>query len=99
MLKRLTLFTILSLAAAVVASAPRSRALAAGDDVPSWLRQAAAASAPSYDSKVPAVVLLKDCNVVVSDDGRVVKTTNYAVKILTREGRGAAQAVEQYLTD
>ncbi|HZT60954.1 MAG TPA: DUF3857 and transglutaminase domain-containing protein [Pyrinomonadaceae bacterium] len=99
MLKRLTLFTILIIAAVAATYAPRSSAAAAGDDVPAWLRQAAAASAPSYDGKVRAVVLLKDCNVVVSDDGRVVKTTNYAVKILTREGRGAASAVEQYLTD
>src|SRR5215813_11654029 len=29
----------------------------ASDDVPAWLRQAAAVSLPAYDKKVPAVVL------------------------------------------
>jgi transglutaminase-like putative cysteine protease len=99
MLKRLTLFTSLPFAVAFAATVVGPRAArAAGDDVPTWLRQAAAASAPTYESKVPAVVLLKDCSVVVSEDGRIVKTTNYAVKILTREGRGEAHAAEPYLT-
>jgi hypothetical protein len=95
---RLTGFTLLvTLAAAALAYAPPSHA--AGDDVPAWLRQAAAASAPAYDRKVHAVVLLKDVNVSVSEDGRVVTTTDYAVRVLAREGRAAARAAESYLTD
>jgi transglutaminase-like putative cysteine protease len=97
MLYRLTGFTILALAAMLLTSAPARAAV--GDDAPAWLRQAAAAKTPDYERDVPAVVLLNDCNVVVSDDGRVVRTTNYAVKILTREGRKAARAIEEYLTD
>jgi hypothetical protein len=96
MLYRLTVFTIL-LAAALVA--PASVARAAGDDAPAWLKQAAAAPAPSYDKKVNAVVLLKDVSVSVSSEGRLVTTTNYAVRILAREGRGEAVAAESYLTD
>jgi Domain of Unknown Function with PDB structure (DUF3857)/Transglutaminase-like superfamily len=97
MLHRLTVFTILLLAAATLAPARPARA--AGDDVPAWLRQAATAAAPSYDKKVKAVVLLKDQNVTVSADGRVTTTTNYAVRILAREGREEAHAAETYLTE
>jgi hypothetical protein len=74
-------------------------ALAAGDDAPAWLRQAAAANIPQYDRQVHAVVLLNEKNVTVSDDGRVTTVTTYAVRILSREGRGAAVAREIYLTD
>lgn len=74
-------------------------AWAAGDEPPAWLKQAAGASAPSYDRKVPAVVLHHDRQVTVGEDGRVTTVTNYAVRILTREGRGEARASESYLTD
>src|ERR1051325_3268443 len=97
MLYRLTLFTLL-LAAALVAPASTARA-AVGDDMPAWLRQAAGATAPTYDKKVKAVVLLKDVSATVSPDGRVVTTTNYAVRILAREGREEARATEAYLTE
>ena len=97
MLHRLTGFTVLLLAAMASAAAPVPAA--AGDDVPEWLRQAAAASVPAYDKKVRAVVLVNDRSVVVSEDGRVVTTTNYAVRILSREGREEARAVEHYVAD
>ncbi|HEV7860256.1 MAG TPA: DUF3857 domain-containing protein [Pyrinomonadaceae bacterium] len=74
-------------------------AFAAGDDVPAWLRQAASAATPVYDKKVPAVVLLDEQQVTVGDDGRVTTVTNYAVRILAREGREAAFAREVYNTD
>lgn len=67
-------------------------------EAPAWLQQAAAAKAPTYDKDVPAVVLRNEQNVVVSEDGRIVTTTTYAVRILTREGRGYAHAAELYLT-
>jgi len=59
MLHRLTGFALLLLlAAAALFLAPTPRAAtAAGDDVPAWLRQAAAATAPAYDNDVPAVVV------------------------------------------
>src|SRR5918912_965632 len=97
MLHRFTAFTILLLAAAVAASAPSARAV--GDDLPAWLKQAAASDAPAYGKRVPAVVLYKERNVAVSDDGRVVTTTSYAVRVLTREGREEARAHALYFTD
>ncbi|MET0646729.1 MAG: DUF3857 domain-containing protein [Pyrinomonadaceae bacterium] len=100
MLRRINLFALSLCAAALlaaVAPAPRPAA-AAGDDVPAWLKSAAAASAPTYDKKVKAVVLHHERNVTVGDDGRIVTTTNYAVRVLTREGRDEARAHALYLT-
>ncbi len=74
-------------------------ALAAGDDVPQWLQQAAAASAPTYDKLVKAVVLHHEQNVTVAADGRVTTVVSFAVRVLAREGRAYARADEVYLTD
>src|SRR5215210_2869324 len=74
-------------------------AFAAGDEAPPWLQQAAAAVAPVYARDVPAVVLLDEQQVTVNPDGRIVRTTTYAVRILTREGRFYAEAHEDYETD
>jgi uncharacterized protein DUF3857/transglutaminase superfamily protein len=101
MLRRFNLFALSLFVAALlaaVAPAPRT-ASAAGDDVPMWLKSAAAASAPTYDKRVKAVVLHHERNVVVEEDGRVVTTTNYAVRILAREGREEAYAHAIYNTD
>src|SRR5436305_3380398 len=100
MLHRRTGFALLLLlVAAALFLAPRERAAAAAsDDVPAWLRQAASAGAPVYDKKVPAVVLYNECSVTVSDEGRVTTTTNYAVRVLTHEGRDAAFARALYYT-
>ena len=69
-----------------------------GDDAPAWLRQVAAIKTPEYDKEVPAVVLRKEQNIVVSSDGRLTTNTTFAVRILTRDGRHYAAAVEMYLT-
>lgn len=74
-------------------------ALAAGDEAPAWLQQAASASVPAYPKDVKAVVLLDEKQVAVSPDGRVTTTTTYAVRVLAREGRRHAVARESYLTD
>jgi hypothetical protein len=74
-------------------------AFAFGDDVPGWLRQAAALQVPTYDKKVSAVVLIDESTTTVNEDGRVVKVSTGAVRILNREGREAAQAEEIYDTD
>jgi hypothetical protein len=71
----------------------------ASDDVPQWLRQAASASLPAYDKKVPAVVLCDEQRVRVEDDGRVTTVNQYAVKVLTREGRHSAIVHKEYSTD
>ena len=72
--------------------------LAAADEAPAWLQQAAAVKVPSYDKDVPAVVLRNEQAVTVNEDGRITTVRTYAVRILTREGRGHAEAVELYLT-
>jgi hypothetical protein len=74
--------------------------MAAGsDDVPQWLQQAAASQAPTYEKDVPAVVLLDEQAVQIGEDGRIITTTTYAVRVLAREGRVFAQANEFYQTD
>ncbi|HYP54040.1 MAG TPA: DUF3857 domain-containing protein, partial [Pyrinomonadaceae bacterium] len=78
--------------------AARARASSAGDEVPAWLRQAAAVSVPAYDRKVSAVVLIDDETVTVAPDGRIRTVTNYAVRVLTREGREEAAARIGYRT-
>src|SRR5688572_1735675 len=74
-------------------------ALAAGDDAPSWLRQAAAIKVPTYDKKVSTVVLVDESNMVVAEDGRVTTTSLYAIRILNKEGRDSAVAAAGYETD
>jgi hypothetical protein len=74
-------------------------ALAVGDDVPAWLTTAAARSVPSYDKDVPAVVLLHEQQVSVSDNGTITTVTTYALRILLKEGREYAIAHESYPTD
>ena len=98
--RRLNLFALSLCAAALLAAvAPAPRAVsAAGDDVPAWLKTAAAAAAPTYDKKVKAVVLHHEHSVSVEADGRIVTTTNYAVRVLAREGREEASAHAIYNT-
>lgn len=72
----------------------------AGDDVPAWLRQAAASNpAPGYAKIVPAVVLLSERDIRVEEDGKTTTTERLAVKILTNEGRPAAVGRVGYVTD
>jgi transglutaminase-like putative cysteine protease len=73
--------------------------LAFGDDAPAWLRQAAALTTPAYDKNVSIVVLVDESAMTVSEDGRVTTVSTYAVRILNREGRGAAVASDLYDTD
>src|SRR4030081_2723235 len=81
----------LLLAAGVAVASP-------SEEAPQWLQQAAALKVPAYDKEVPAVVLRKDQQIVVGDDGRLTTTNTYAVRILVREGRVVANALEVYLT-
>jgi len=70
----------------------------AGDDTPpAWLGQARSSPVPTYDKDVPAVVLLDDEQVTLNQDGKLVTSDNYAVKLLTREGRKFAVARAYYL--
>ena len=69
----------------------------ADGSAPNWLKQAASAQPPAYARDVPGVVLLDSQEVTLDGDGRLITTENYAVKILTREGRGLAAAHAFYL--
>src|SRR5205085_4115640 len=69
------------------------------EDAPAWLQQAAAASAPAYAKDVPAVVLQDERQVSINPDGHIVRTTTFAIRILTHEGRALATALEAYETD
>lgn len=96
--KRSSILLVL-IALAAAASASSRSAASAGDDVPAWLRQSAASSAPAYEKDVPAVVLHDESTVTVGDDGRITTVNTFAVRVLTREGRAYADAVEHYDAD
>lgn len=68
-----------------------------GDTPPSWMKQAAALAVPGYDKEVSAVVLYNEKVVSLNSDNMQVTTENYAVKILSREGRRHAVATALYL--
>jgi hypothetical protein len=72
--------------------------IALADDPPAWLKQAAAANIPTYGKEVHAVVLHDEQRKTVEEDGKIVTTNWWAVKILSREGRGYARASEGYNT-
>lgn len=73
--------------------------LASSEDAPPWLRQAAALNIPTYDKKVTTVVLVDESIMTVAEDGRVITTSTYAVRIINREGRASAVATVGYETD
>lgn len=66
-------------------------------DAPAWFRQAAVLQVPEYAKDVPAVVLLDEQQVTLGNDGKLVTVENYAVRLLTAEGRGFATASAYYL--
>ncbi len=68
------------------------------DDPPPWLKQAASTTLPTYDKEVHAVTLHDESRKTVEEDGKILTTTLWAVKILSREGRGYARASEGYNT-
>lgn len=71
----------------------------AGDEAPVWLQQASTMPVPAYEKSVPAVVLLREKRVTVSEDGRITTVTMLAVRILIHEGRDYAYAKEFYESD
>ena len=74
-------------------------AIALADEPPAWLKQAADTKVPTYGKEVHAVVLHKESRKTVEEDGRVRTIEYFAVRILSREGRGAAVARADYSTD
>ena len=61
------------------------------------MRQAASVNVPTYEKEVHGVVLLDENQLSLGNDGKLVTTENYAIKILSREGRKYATAVAFYL--
>jgi hypothetical protein len=86
---------VIAALAAALAIVPR---LSIASDAPVWLAQAARLPATAIESAADAVVLVDEVNVTVSDDGRVTTRRNYAVRIKTRGGTGAAAVREIYTT-
>jgi hypothetical protein len=74
-------------------------AVSMADDVPSWLSQTATSSLPTVDKDVPAIVLHNEKIVSINNDGKIITTTNYAVKILLKEGRELAMAHALYISN
>src|SRR5574341_56221 len=74
-------------------------ARASGDEAPAWLQQVAKLPVPAYEKDVPAVVLQDEQHVTVNEDGRITTVSTFAVRILLREGREFAKAVEFYEND
>ena len=94
-LSKQNLLVALVLAGIALASPEISFAI----DPPQWLREAARSAVPTLDRNVPALVLLNDQRVTIDEEGRVLTATSYAVRVLTRAGRSAAEAGEVYRTD
>jgi len=86
----------ISLVSICLAACLQTVASAKGDEAPAWLRQAASIKVPAYDKDVHAVTLHHEARKTVEEDGRITTVTYYAVRILTREGRRYAEAVEGY---
>jgi hypothetical protein len=62
-------------------------ALHAADDVPSWVREAAAQTVPSYSAKVNTVTLLHEQSVSIDAEGKFVIRERGVVKILQSGGK------------
>ena len=71
--------------------------VALADDAPSWLKHAASLPVPGYEKDVPAVVLQDEQQVSLSNDGKLTTTENFAVRVLSREGKRTAIARAFYL--
>lgn len=71
--------------------------IALADDAPSWLKHASSLPVPGYEKDVPAVVLQDEQQVSLSNDGKLTTTENFAVRVLSREGKRTAIARAFYL--
>ncbi|HET6851836.1 MAG TPA: DUF3857 domain-containing protein [Pyrinomonadaceae bacterium] len=92
---KLRFVTVLSFLLLLVAPAHAM----AGDDVPTWVQQAAALKVPAYDKDVTAVVLVDDSTTNVDAQGYVTEVYKYAVRILKREGREYAEGGVGYIPE
>ncbi len=75
---------------AVLLSAGARPAMAKGDSVPDWVREAAAQKLPGYPAETNAVVLLREMTYTVDADGSAVEHVRQVLKILRPQGRDEA---------
>jgi transglutaminase-like putative cysteine protease len=66
----------------------------AADDVPAWIKEAAAFAVPGYPAKVTSVVLFREETVTVEADGKRVMHERGAIKVLQPNG----DRIEAYRT-
>lgn len=89
-----------SFRSARLAAAAVGLLLAAGqifaDEAPAWLKQVSSTSVPTYAKDVPGAVLLDEQQTTFGSDGKLSVVSNFAVKVLTREGRDLAVASAFY---
>ncbi|HMI30371.1 MAG TPA: DUF3857 domain-containing protein, partial [Candidatus Limnocylindrales bacterium] len=71
----------------------------AAETPPPWLAEAVSMQVPTYDPRVPAVVLHDEERLVVDKRGHVQGIRRFAVRILRYEGRASAVADCPYRTD
>ena len=71
----------------------------AAADAPGWLKEAGTSVLPQYEAKVPAAVLVNEESVTLDGTGRQLRSTRYAVKVLTRDGASRAGNAVLYHTD
>jgi hypothetical protein len=71
--------------------------LFAADDIPQWVRDAAAQTSPTYPAKVSSVVLLQEEHLTVDPDGRRVMRERGVIRILQRS-RESISAYRTYNT-
>ncbi|MEO6910291.1 MAG: DUF3857 and transglutaminase domain-containing protein, partial [Edaphobacter sp.] len=73
--------------------------LAKQDNVPDWVRAAAAQKLPVYPAETDAVVLLDDTTYSVAPDGHATEHYRHVIKILRPQGRDDATVVVPFDND
>jgi hypothetical protein len=71
----------------------------AAEDVPAWLRTATAEKTADYGPKVSAVVLYNEAVVTVEENGHIITTERFALRVISRAGTHDAHAVKPYISD
>src|SRR5258708_5644417 len=70
----------------------------AADDIPQWVRDAAAQAVPAYPGKVDVAVLLNEEQLSIENDGKRVMRERGALKCIARNGRCSVSAYRSYNT-
>ena len=70
--------------------------LAAKDQVPDWVKQAAAQTLPTYPARTDAVVLLDEHTYTIAADGTKTEHVRRVVKVLRQSGREYGQLMAEF---